>query len=403
MAALDGVRVIDVSRYLSGPTLTMLLADLGADVIKVESLPRGDPARESGPFQEGESVYYMASNRNKRSIALDLRSPEGREVVLDLLRDADVFVQNFRPGTAEKMGLGVEALRALNPRLVYASISGFGPTEPGAELPGFDQTAQAMSGLMSVTGTDATGPMRVGIAVSDSATGTFAAVGVLAALYERERTGRGRLVETSLMESTLALMSYQAQRYLSLGEVPGLVGNDHPIMFPQGTFRTRRGSLTLASGNERMWRQLCVVLERPELAEDARFSTNAVRMHNRAELRALLEAALQTRDADTWIAIINEAGVPCGPVLDVGQALDHPVTEALSMVQTVEHEFLGTIRVLGQAVKVEGSDEGWLTKPPPVLGQHSYAILSELGYDDERIGRLREANVAGFHKGGSRG
>jgi crotonobetainyl-CoA:carnitine CoA-transferase CaiB-like acyl-CoA transferase len=396
MPALDGIRVVDLTRYLSGPTLTMLLADLGADVIKVETLPAGDPARESGPFHGGESVYYMASNRNKRSVALDLRTPQGAEILRKLLVGADVFVENFRPGTAERMGFGVQALRELNPRLIYASISGFGSVEPGSHLPGFDQTAQAMSGLMSVTGTQETGPMRVGIAVCDSATGVFAAVGVLAALHERDRTGVGRLVETSLMESTLTLMSYQAQRYLSLGEVAAPVGNDHPIMFPQGTFKTASGSITLASGNEKMWRRLCEVIGLADLAEEPRFADNAGRMRNRRELRALIETALRTADAETWIPLINTAGVPCGPVLDLGQALEHPVTTALSMVETVDHHELGDLKVLGQSVKVEGSVEGWLRQAPPTLGEHTREVLAEIGYQHDEIDRLHEQNAVGF-------
>jgi crotonobetainyl-CoA:carnitine CoA-transferase CaiB-like acyl-CoA transferase len=393
MAALDGIRVVDLSRYLSGPTLTMLLADLGAEVIKVEALPVGDPARESGPFTGQESVYYMASNRNKRSVAINLRDPAGLDICLDLVDTADVFVQNFRPGTAEKMGLGAADLRARNPRLVYASISGFGSRPPGDALPGFDQTAQAMSGLMSVTGTSETGPLRVGIAVADSATGVFAAVGVLAALLERERTGQGTVVEASLMESMLSLMSYQAQKFLSLGEVPKQDGNDHPIMFPQGTFRARDGSLTLACGNEKMWRRLCEVLDLSDLAGDPRFQDNASRMSHRVELRRLLEDSLSHRSSAEWIPIINEAGVPCGPVLDLGQALKHPVTAGLRMVQPVEHAALGAMNVLGQAVKVRGSEEGWLRSAPPLLGQHTEQVLAELGKTQSQIDELSRLGV----------
>jgi crotonobetainyl-CoA:carnitine CoA-transferase CaiB-like acyl-CoA transferase len=388
MAALDGLKVVDLTRYLSGPTLTMLLADLGADVVKVETLPTGDPARQSGPFQEKESVYYLASNRNKRSLAVDLRQPEGLQLLLRLIDEADIFVQNYRPGTAEAMGLGAEVLRVRNPRLVYVNISGFGTRPPGDALPGFDQTAQAMSGLMSVTGTEETGALRVGIAVSDSSTGVFAAVGVLAALHERERTGQGSLVEASLMESTLTLMSYQAQKYLSLGIVPGRDGNDHPIMFPQGTFKTGDGSITLASGNEKMWRSLCSALGLDYLADDPRYADNAGRMTNRAELRHAIEEVLAGRPAAEWIPHINEAGVPCGPVLDLEQALNHPITQALNMVETVQHRELGPMKVLGQAVKVEGSERGWLRRAAPMLGEHTIEVAREFGLDDEEIRRL---------------
>jgi crotonobetainyl-CoA:carnitine CoA-transferase CaiB-like acyl-CoA transferase len=393
MAALDGLKVVDLTRYLSGPTLTMLLADLGADVVKVETLPTGDPARQSGPFHEEESVYYLASNRNKRSLAVDLRRPEGLELLLRLIDEADVFVQNYRPGTAEAMGLGADVLRARNPRLIYVNISGFGTRPPGDALPGFDQTAQAMSGLMSVTGTEETGALRVGIAVSDSSTGVFAAVGVLAALHERDRTGHGALVEASLMESTLTLMSYQAQKYLSLGIIPGRDGNDHPIMFPQGTFKTGDGSITLASGNEKMWRRLCTALGLDHLAEDARYADNAARMTNRAQLRHTIEEVLAAKPATEWIPAINAAGVPCGPVLDLEQALTHPITEALDMVETVEHRELGSMKVLGQAVKVEGSEKGWLRRPAPMLGEHSIEVARECGVPESTIQQLLAGGV----------
>jgi crotonobetainyl-CoA:carnitine CoA-transferase CaiB-like acyl-CoA transferase len=393
MAALDGLKVVDLTRYLSGPTLTMLLADLGADVVKVETLPTGDPARQSGPFHDEESVYYLASNRNKRSLAVDLRQPEGLELLLRLVDDADVFVQNYRPGTAEAMGLGAETLRARNPKLIYVNISGFGTRPPGDALPGFDQTAQAMSGLMSVTGTEETGALRVGIAVSDSSTGGFAAVGVLAALHERDRSGHGAVVEASLMESTLTLMSYQAQKYLSLGIVPGRDGNDHPIMFPQGTFKTGEGSITLASGNEKMWRRLCSALGLDELAEDPRYVDNAARMVNRGQLRHSIEEVLAARSAEEWIPEINAAGVPCGPVLDLAQALNHPITEALDMVQTIEHRELGPMKVLGQAVKVEGSEKGWLRRPAPMLGEHSIEVARESGMGEDVIQELLAARV----------
>jgi crotonobetainyl-CoA:carnitine CoA-transferase CaiB-like acyl-CoA transferase len=250
-----------------------------------------------------------------------------------------------------------------------------------------------MSGLMSVTGTEETGALRVGIAVSDSSTGVFAAVGVLAALHERDRTGKGAVVEASLMESTLTLMSYQAQKYLSLGVVPGRDGNDHPIMFPQGTFKTGDGSVTLASGNEKMWRRLCSALGLDHLAEDPRYTDNASRMANRAQLRHTIEEALAAKSADEWIPQINAAGVPCGPVLDLEQALTHPITQALDMVETVEHRELGPMKVLGQAVKVEGSEKGWLRRPAPMFGEHSIEVARESGVGEDEIHRLLQTGV----------
>lgn len=394
MGALDGVKVVDLTRYLSGPTLTMLLADLGADVVKIETLPTGDPARQSGPFSEGESVYYMASNRNKRSVALDLRSTEGTAALRALIAEADVFVQNFKPGTTEKMGLSPAALHELNSRLVYVSLSGFGQRPPGSELAGFDQTAQAMSGLMSVTGTPETGPLRVGIAVADSATGVFGAVGVIAALYERERTGRGTVVEGSLMQSMLTLLSYQAQKYLSLGVTPGQDGNDHPIMFPQGTFKTRDAAVTLACGSEKMWQRLCAVLTRPEWEADPRFADNASRMANRTELRKLIEDVLAAKATQEWIDEIGAAGVPCGPVLTIPEALEHPITAGLRMVAPVEHSLLGTMNVLGQSVTIGGADPEWLRRPAPMLGEHTAEVLADLGYAPVDIAALITAGHA---------
>jgi len=394
MSPLQGIRVIDLTRYVAGPLAAQLLADLGADVVKVEALPTGDASRQSGPFVDDESVYFMASNRSKRSIALDLRRQEAREVLRRLLSTADVFIENFRPDTARVMGLDHERLRAVNPRLVHVTISGFGNGPIGSTLPGFDQTVQAMSGLMSVTGTEESGPLRVGIPVADTSTGVMAAVGALAALQQRVTTGEGSHVETSLLGSMLTMMSYQAQTVLSTGAVPARNGNDHPILFPQGTFRVGDSAIAIASGNERMWRVLCRVLGLESLAEDPRYSDNASRLAHRKELRAAIEEALFARPAEEWIDLINDAGIPCGPVYDLSQALSQPTAAELGMVQHVIHSSVGPMKVLGSPLRIDGGDPGWLRFAPPRLGEHSREVLFEAGIDAEEVDRLVASGVA---------
>lgn len=393
MSPLQGIRVIDLTRYVAGPLAAQLLADLGADVVKVEALPTGDASRQSGPFVEDESVYFMASNRNKRSIAVDLRTADGKDVLTRLLSTADVFIENFRPSTAAAMGLDQESLRAINPRLVHVSISGFGNGAVGATLPGFDQTVQAMSGLMSVTGSDETGPLRVGIPVADTSTGVLAAVGALAALQQRVSTGEGSYVEASLLGSMLTMMSYQAQTVLSTGVVPGRNGNDHPILFPQGTFRAGDSAIAIASGNERMWRVLCDVLGLSHLAEEPRYADNAGRLAHRRELRAVIEQALLARPALEWIEAINAAGIPCGPVYDLEQALAQPTAHELGMVEDVVHSSIGPMKVLGTPLRVNGGDPDWLRYAPPRLGEHSRVLLAEAGMDDDEVERLFSSGV----------
>ena len=393
MSTLRGIKVLDLSRYIAGPTASMMLADQGADVTKVESLPVGDPSRQSGPFQDGHSVYFMSANRNKKSLALNMRSPEAAAILRRLADEADVLIENFKPGTAEKMGLGCDELLKTNPGLVYCSITGFGTGPQGQSMAGFDQNAQGMSGLMSVTGTEETGPLRVGVPIADTVTGLIASFAITSKLMERERTGLGGRVSTSLMQSANFLLTYQAQKYLSMGIVAGREGNDHPLLFPQGTFRTGDGYLTIASGNEKMWRQLCTAMGLEELAEHPDFHNNEMRMKNKLELRRRMEEVLAAHGSAHWISTISAAGVPCGEVLGVDEVYSHPIAEELRLAETVEHTALGPMRVLGRPADTGNAD--WLHSAPPMLGEHNAEVLAALGYTPEQIEALDDAGVLG--------
>lgn len=384
MRPLEGLLVLDLSRYIAGPTASMMLADQGADVIKVEALPAGDPSRQSGPFVDGgESVYFMSANRNKRSLAVDLRAAKGLAAVAKIAASADVVIENFKPGTMTRMGLSYEELSLANPRLVYCSITGFGSGPEGSAMAGFDQNAQGMSGFMSVTGTEETGPLRAGTPVADSSTGLIAGFAILAKLLERDKTGVGGRVSTSLMQSMTFMMTYQAQKFLSLEMIPVGEGNDHPLIFPQGTFRTRDGYVTIASGNQQMWEKLARALALQDLLADPRFATNELRLAHRRVLRTLMEEKLELEDSTAWITRINGAGVPCGPVLNVGEAFRHPLAAELELAATVRHTTLGEMQVLGRPADT-GADP-WLVLPPPLLGEHSWEILAQFGFTDEDI------------------
>lgn len=371
----------------------MMLGDQGAEVIKVESLPVGDPSRQSGPFDDGHSVYFMSANRNKKSLALNMRTPEARAIVRRLADQVDVLIENFKPGTAEKMGLGADELLKSNPGLIYCSITGFGSGPTGMGMAGFDQNAQGMSGLMSVTGTNETGPLRVGVPIADTVTGLIASFAITSKLHERDRTGLGGRVCTSLMQSANFLLTYQAQKYLSMGIVAGREGNDHPLLFPQGTFRTRDGYLTIASGNEKMWRQLCVAMGLERLAEHPDFNTNEVRLKNKLELRRHMEQVLVNQPAAYWIETISAAGVPCGEVLGIDEVYSHPIAAELKLAETVNHPALGPMQVLGRPA--DTGNEEWLRSAPPMLGEHNQEVLAELGLTEEEIQGLEDSGVLG--------
>jgi len=392
---LAGIRVLDLGRHLAGPTCAMWLGDLGADVIKIEKPGEGDDGRASGPpFFDGQSAFFLAANRNKRSIELDIKQPEGQEVFCRLAETADVVVENFRPGVMDALGIGYRAMAERNPRIIYCSISGFGADGPYADRPGLDQIIQGVSGLMSVTGFEGGEPVRVGIPIADLLTGLLAAYGVLAALQARERIGRGQHVQTSLLEGMVGMLSFQAVRYLNGAGAPPPAGNHHPLNAPYGVFRARDGYLTIGATGEKRWRKLCEVLGAEEWLDDPRFKTNGDRHRNRELLAELISERLQARTIDEWESILNEAGIPCGPIYGIDQAMEHPQVRHRQMVVELPHPAMGTVRLLGLPVKLSETP-GAIRVAPPLLGQHTDEVLREIGVTGDELRRLRERGVIG--------
>lgn len=384
---LAGVRVLDLTRYLAGPYCTMLLGDMGADVVKLEP-PKGGRDFGGGPAQA--NYFFLSVNRSKRSATLDLQQPAGRDAFRRLAAQADVVVENFRPSVMPALGLGPEALRAANPRLIYCNVSGFGADGPYAERPGFDQIAQGMSGLMSVTGTEQ--PTRVGIAIGDVLAGIFAAHGIGLALYHRERSGEGQVVGTSLLEALVATLSWSAGIYFASGTPPPLAGNHHPLSAPYGVFRARDRAFNIACGNTRQWQALCRALEAEALLSDPRFATPMARVGERAALTAALEERLAARDAADWVERLNAAGVPSGPINDMAEVFADPQVRAREMLVELPHPALGTLRTTGIPIKL-GASPGAITRLPPELGADTEAVLGEYGFGGDEIAALRAAGA----------
>ena len=386
---LEGVRVLDLTRYLAGPFATMLLADYGADVVKVESR-KGREFRLPG--QDRDPYFFLSSNRGKRSLTLDLRSERGREVFLRLLPGFDVLVENFRPRVMDELGLGAEALLEHQPRLIYCGISGFGASGPYRDRPGFDQIAQGMSGFMSLTGTTESGPTRAGIAIGDLLAGIFAAQGIQLALLARERTGRGQVVGTSLLEALVGVLSWGAGMFFESGQAPGLAGQHHPLSSPYGRFRARDGFLNLAAGGAGMFEKLARALDRESWLEDPRFADPLARLRHRDELTVAIEEVLAGADVESWVECINEAGVPAGPVFDLAQVFSDPQVLAREMLVELQHPEVGTFRTTGLPIKLSDTP-GRIERRPPLHGEHTDEVLAECGFGAGEIAALREAAV----------
>jgi CoA:oxalate CoA-transferase len=375
---LAGTVVVDLTRVLAGPFCTMLLADLGARVIKVESRKGGDDSRSIGPFVEGRSAYFMSLNRGKESIALDLKDAADREVFDRLLARADVLVENFRPGAMERLGYGFDALHARFPRLVYASTSGFGQTGPFASRPAYDIVVQAMGGIMSLTGHEGTPPTRVGTSVGDLAAGLFTTIGIQSALLSREASGHGTHVDVAMLDSQVAMLENAIARFEATGTAPGPLGNRHPSITPFEALATSDGFVVIAAGNDGLFEKLCDAVDHPEIAADPRFASNEDRTANQPALKTLLEAALAPHTSDEWLSRLTDAGIPCGPVNDVPAVLRHPQVQARNMIVSADDPIAGPIQMAGNPIKLAHHPDPRTRPPAPDLDEHRPAILNWL-------------------------
>ncbi|MGA7870083.1 MAG: CoA transferase [Candidatus Binatus sp.] len=386
---LAGIKVVDLTRYLAGPFCTQILGDYGAEIFKIEPVenPRGELGDSKGP----DSYFFLSANRSKKSVRLAIKKPEGREILMRLADAADVVVDNFRPGVMKALGLDYETLALRNPRIITCSISGFGSSGPLRDFPGFDQIAQGMSGLMSVTGTAESGPTRVGIAICDLLGGIFSAQGILLALEARHRDGRGQRVETSLLESIVSILTWSAGIYFETGVTPAPAGNHHPLSSPHGVFQASDRPFNIACGNEAMWKKFVVVIGRPELADDERFRSSGRRVKNRTALTEEINRALAPHSAEQWIEILNREGIPSGPILTIEEMFKHPQTAAREMLVKLPHPELGEYLTTGLAAKLEATP-GKITRPP-LVGEHTDEVLAAHGYSMDELKRLRTSGT----------
>jgi len=389
---LSGIRVVDLTRILAGPFCTMLLADMGAEVIKIETSGQGDPLRGQGVIRDGLSWYFAAFNRNKKSVTLNLRAEEGRAALARLIETSDVLVENYRPGVLAAMGFDDARLRALNPGLVTCSLSGFGDSGPYRDRPSFDFIAQAMSGFMSVTGTAGGPPLRAGPPIADLVAGLYGAIGVCASLVRKGRTGAGDRVGASLNSGMISLLAFLAANFFATGEEPGRTGNDHAIVCPYGMFRTKDGEVALAPSQEQSYQRLVDALEMPELREDPRFATNDLRVKHRAAMNAAVEVRLATGTTAHWIDVLNAAGVPCGRVMGLAEVFADPQVIEQGMVLTQHHPGYGDVKMLGFPLKFAAAPCE-LRRPAPEIGADTDAVLRDIGYSADEIARLRQAKI----------
>lgn len=391
--ALEGMKVVDLSQVLAGPYCTMVLGDMGADVIKVEKYPIGDDTRSMGPYIDEESYMYMMVNRNKRGVCLNLKEEAGLRVLYDLVKDADVFVENYRPGTTKKLGIDYDTLKEINPNLIYCSISGYGQTGPYSKKGGFDIMAQGLSGMIDMTGDKEGKPAKVGIAIHDIAAAQTAIQSILSAYIHRLKGGEGQYIDISLVDAGLAWTVWEAAAYFGKGEVPKRNGTAHRVSAPYQGFKTKDGFILIGAGNQKLWEKLCLyVLKKPEWIKDQRFLTNSIRAANVAELEVEMEQVLTKESSDYWLQLLDQHGIPSGPILSYDEALNNEQIQSRDMILEYEHPVGGWMKTLGFPAKFSETP-GKLTKPAPLLGQHNKEVLTELGYAVEEVERFVDEGV----------
>lgn len=390
----EGIKVLDLTRALAGPYCTLVLSDLGAEVVKVEMPKHGDDARHYGPFKNDQSLYFLSLNRAKESITLNLKTDEGKEIVKGLVSKFDVLVENFRPGTMEKLGLGYDVLKEINPRLIYAASSGFGHTGPDSKKPSYDLLAQARGGIMSITGWPNTPPTRVGMSTGDITAGLFTAIGISAALYQREKNGEGQLVDVAMLDCQVAILENALARFQVDGKSPTPIGNKHPTVSPFQAFMAKDEYFVLPIGNDKLWQKFCHIVGKDEWATDQKYVTNADRNNNMDTLIPMLEKLFLTRNASEWIELIESAGIPCGPINNIEKVMNDPQVHARNMIVEVDDEQAGPIKLAGNPIKMTSISEEKKRKPVPKLGEHTRNILEKyLGYDKFQIEKLEKDGV----------
>lgn len=393
MKPLENITVLDLSRALAGPYCTVMLADMGAHVLKVEQPGRGDDTRGWGPpFVKGESAYFLSVNRNKKSVTVNLKEKEGKEIFYKLSKTADVIVENFRPGTAEKLGISYEDIKPLNEKIVYCSISGFGQSGPYKHRPGYDLILQGMGGLMTMTGEEDRPPVKIGVAITDIAAGMFAAYGILAALYTREKTGRGQYVDVSMLDCQVSWLTYQAGNFFATGVSPKRLGSAHPTIVPYQAFETSSGYINVAVGSEKLWQNFCSAINHEELVRNPKYKTNRDRVEHRDELISALSKIFSENPADVWLDALEKKGVPAGPIYTFDQIFSDPQVLHRGMLVEMDHASAGKIKQTGVPVKLSETP-GSIESPPPLLGEHTGEILQRIGYSDDDIMALKEKGV----------